>query len=63
LIQYLDVTFRSNEALRQVFGACAVNRGIALDHTGAYMRHTETKTKNRYATLDTACLVDVLRPR
>jgi hypothetical protein len=63
LIQYLDVTSRSNEALRQVFGACAVNRGVALDHTGAYMGHTETKTTKRYAKLDTAGLVDVLKPR
>jgi hypothetical protein len=33
------------------------------DTAGAYMGHAETKTTKRYAKLDTAGLVDVLRPR
>ncbi len=59
----VGVKFKPNEALRHAFGTHAVNRGVALDRTGAYMGHTETKTTKRYAKLDTAGLVDVLRPR
>jgi site-specific recombinase XerD len=59
----VGVEFRPNEALRHAFGTHAVNRGVPLDRTGAYMGHTETKTTKRYAKLDTAGLEDVLRPR
>lgn len=59
----VGVEFKPNEALRHAFGTQAVNRGVSLDRTGAYMGHTETKTTQRYAKLDTTGLSDVLRPR
>jgi site-specific recombinase XerD len=48
--------------MRHAFGTHAVNRGVTLDHTCAYMGHTESKTTKRYAKLDTSGLVGVLRP-
>ena len=53
--------FRENEGLRHAFGTAAVNRGVTLDRTGAYMGHADPKTTRRYAKLAAVTLGDVVR--
>jgi integrase len=58
----VGVYFKPNEGLRHAFATHAVNRGVPLDRTGAYLGHREVRTTRRYARLAERGLVDVLRP-
>ena len=59
------VSFRPNEALRHAFATAAVNRGVPMERTSAYLGHSDTKMTRRYAKLAGENLVDVTpnRPR